>query len=76
MKNLQHNIVRFIYTRKVNILGWPGSRRRGVWWLYELRVNERWREVADRTKATCDAVRAWLIALDAQPSLIGFKSKV
>mgnify|MGYP001605570642 CR=1 FL=1 len=78
---MKHRIIRFIYTRKVNVLGWPSSRMRGVWWLYEARSREAraklWRNVATKLMSLHGDVRAWLALLEERDlTLISFKSKV
>jgi len=73
---MKHRIIRFVYTREVNVCGWPSSRMRGVWWLYELRITELRRDLADNLMATYEAVQAWLAAQEPTVTLIGFKSKV
>jgi hypothetical protein len=62
MKKLHHKVVRFIFTRHINLCGWPTARAQAVWWLYEALVNERRRNLATQLKLTCEAARDWLAA--------------
>lgn len=57
---LLHRAVRFIHVRNVRILGWPTRRQHAVWWLYELREIEAWRNYAAKLTALNQAVRHWL----------------
>ena len=60
MTRFHHWIVRTIHTRHIVILGWPSTRMRAVWWLYEHRSMERWRDLREKLKLTTDAVKAWI----------------
>ena len=73
---MQKKIIRFVYTRQVNVCGWPSSRMRGVWWLYEFRINEFRRDVVTKAKALYEGVQAWLALQEGDQTLLGFKSKV
>lgn len=62
--HLYHKIVRFVYIRHVKILGWPTHRMQAVWWLYEHRTIERYRDYAEKLRLTVEATRAWLASID------------
>jgi hypothetical protein len=64
---LEHWIVRQIYYRHINILGWPTRRQRAVWWLYEWKYLEKWRDVAIAIDRLVVAQEKWLGALEKKP---------
>ena len=68
LKKIYHHIVRFIYYRRVRVLGYPTTRMQAVWWLYELKYLEPWRDVAEKIVELNKRIHLWLAAVAASDS--------